>query len=153
MANKFYELTVALDEKKTEKDLKGLVEATLEKVGGKLIEFAFWGKKDLIYPIGKRGTVIYGLSRIEVDPAKVLDLSTRLRMHDDVLRSLLVVAAEVKPGKKMRIKIVEPVSEKPAKKVKETKVKETKVKAVAAKAVKVKEEAKETKVSNKKKTK
>ena len=94
MEKKIYELTVVMGDKKTEKDEKTLVEAALEKVGGRLVEFNFWGKKDLVRPIKKQGTVVMGFFEVELAAAKVAEFGTRLRMNDEVARHLLVVKEE-----------------------------------------------------------
>ncbi len=114
MEKKIYELTVVMGDKKTEKDEKTLVEAALEKVGGRLVEFNFWGKKDLVRPIKKQGTVVMGFFEVELAAAKVAEFGTRLRMNDEVMRHLVVIKDQsTKIGKSTNKKIEKTVNEKP----------------------------------------
>lgn len=100
MEKRIYELTVIMSTKKTEKDIKEVVEAILEKVTGRIVDFNFWGKRDLVYPIKKQPTAIFGFFELELEAAKVKDLTSRLRMNDEVWRHMLVAAPEVKVAKK-----------------------------------------------------
>ncbi len=96
MEKRIYELTVVLGEKKTEKEAKALVEAALEKADGRLVDLNFWGKKDLIRRIGKQSTVVFVFAEVELSRDKVVELGSRLRMNDEVLRHMIVSGAEVK---------------------------------------------------------
>src|SRR3990167_801980 len=91
MDNKVYELTVILPEQVSEKELKELVEAWLKRVGGTVKSFAFWGKKELAYPIKKQGRGIYGYWELEMKGSESSELMKRMRLDEKVLRYLLVV--------------------------------------------------------------
>lgn len=101
MEKSIYELTLITDQKTAEKVVKELIEGILAKVNGRLVDFNFWGKKDLIYPIKKQATVNFSFCEIELEKAKVFDLKNRLGMNDDIWRHLIVTTGEVKKTKKI----------------------------------------------------
>ena len=104
---KIYELTVLLPESAGEKLAKEVVNQALEKVTGRLVDFNFWGKKELAYPIKKQGQAAYAFAQVEVEADKIDSLSKRLRQDERIWRHL-VVATEELPGERK----IKPVSKK-----------------------------------------
>lgn len=94
MQKTIYELTVVVSDKKTEKETKAIVDALLEKVGGRLVDFSFWGKKDLVYSIKKQEAAVFALVELELDRTKVTDLVNRIKLNDEVLRHMLVICQQ-----------------------------------------------------------
>ena len=90
--NKMYELTVLLPLDSTEKSANALIEGLLKKSGGKIASVDFWGKRDMAYPIKKNTQAIYVLFNLEMEPPQVSELEKRLRIDENVIRYLIVVA-------------------------------------------------------------
>ena len=70
------------------------VSEMIGRLGGSVTEVSQWGKKKLTYPIKRFTEGNYVLARVELKPASIKELDSSLRMSDDVLRHLLVRAAE-----------------------------------------------------------
>lgn len=126
MQKKIYELTVVTAEEIGEKKVKEMVGELLEKVGGRLVDFVFQGRKEVIYPIKKHAAANFSFVEVELESLKAVDLGKRIRMNDNILRYLLVSAPVVKAGKvNKKAKKTEVVEEAPAKEKKTTKAKVT----------------------------
>src|SRR5690349_21370251 len=104
MDKRTYELTLLLPEETSEKEVKTIIEELLQKSGGEMKSFDFWGKKDLSYPIRKMNRAIYGYAEVEMLPTQAIELSNRLKLNEKLLRHLLVIKttkeAKAKTGKK-----------------------------------------------------
>ncbi len=74
--------------------IEGLVEAT----GGRVTKRDNWGKKRLAYRIAKQDFAIYVYFELALDPTKVRELENTILITEEVLRHILVVHEESKPG-------------------------------------------------------
>jgi small subunit ribosomal protein S6 len=88
-----YELTVLftgdLGEKDVDKAVKLLTDL-LSKIGAKIKSKRDPLKKTLAYEINRKGEGFYVYLEITVPPEKVLDLESKIKMMDNVIRHLLV---------------------------------------------------------------
>lgn len=87
-----YELAVLLHpdlEIDLEAPLKRLDEA-LSSVDAKVGKRDNWGKRKLAYTIDGQDFAVYLFYVVEVDPSKISELETALRLNDEVLRYLVM---------------------------------------------------------------
>ena len=70
------------------------VSELIGRLGGSVTEVSQWGKKKFTYPIKRFTEGNYVLAKVELKPASIKELDSSLRMSGDVLRHLLVRAAE-----------------------------------------------------------
>lgn len=99
MDTKTYELTLVLPEETSEKEAKAVITELIAKSGGESTSFDFWGKKDLAYPIKKQTRGIYGFSELVLAPSQAIDIASRLRLNEKLLRHLLVIKTTKKEAK------------------------------------------------------
>ena len=64
------------------------------RIGGVVTEVSQWGRKKLTYPIKRFTEGNYVLAKVEIKPSSVKELDANLRMSGDILRHLLVRAAQ-----------------------------------------------------------
>lgn len=120
-------------------DLESSIDKTLDKVrsyiekrDGKIIYEENWGKRKLAYEINKTDVGIYILWYFNAPKNKVANIEKDLRINEEVMRFMLLVAVEKKEAK-------------PKTKKEETKSVETpKAKAPVAEKKKTVKETKET---------
>ena len=91
MSKRVYELTVIFPVETKEKEAEKLIESIVEKAGGSLSEFDYWGEKELAYPIKKNKRAVYAHMEVEIEASKVKDLERRIGLEDDIMRSLLTI--------------------------------------------------------------
>jgi small subunit ribosomal protein S6 len=86
-----FELGVILDPEAAPEDEAAVLER-LEKIitdaGGTVAEKDAWGRRQLAYPIRKRGYGIYHFWKFDVAPEAMAHLNFELRTNDLVMRSL-----------------------------------------------------------------
>ena len=88
-----YELTIVLPEKTTIAKKKSVLEAIekIVKMGkGVVGEVNDWGEKDLAYPIEKQERGLFIHLPLELEPAFVSQLDTKLKMDENIIRHLIV---------------------------------------------------------------
>jgi small subunit ribosomal protein S6 len=73
---------------KTEGDIAPIRELILA-LKGKIVKEDLWGMRRLAYPIKKSESGYYGIFDVELDGGKVKELSTKLKLNDQVLRGLV----------------------------------------------------------------
>ena len=66
------------------------VEKLITATGGKITNKDSWGKKRLAYPVNKHQFGVYVYFEIDMDPQKVRDLESTLRITEEVIRFLIV---------------------------------------------------------------
>lgn len=97
------------------------IERLVSEVGGKVIKRDNWGKKRLAYKIAKQDFAIYVYFEVMLDPAKVRELESTIRITEEVLRHILVVHEEPEqPTKKTEKADKEEKVEKSEKKANDT---------------------------------
>lgn len=89
------------------------VRSYVEKRDGKIIYEENWGKRKLAYPINKTDVGIYVLWYFNAPKNKIASIEKDLRINEEVMRFMLLVAEEKKEAK--------PKKEKPAATKTETK--------------------------------
>jgi small subunit ribosomal protein S6 len=98
---------------------KDVVEGLITKLSGTIVTCDEWGERFLAYDIKKHDRGLYFLYQIELNPAKVLSLDTKLRLEPTVLRHLLLTRQA--PTETVAVKEVEKeVEKKVEKEVKKT---------------------------------
>lgn len=86
-----YELVCVFSPKiKDRKKLIEKVEGWLKEIGAKIEKKKDWGRKDLAYPIGKHSQGDYFYWLLEAKAAKINELSGKVKLETEVIRSLLV---------------------------------------------------------------
>jgi len=75
------------------------VKSTLEKNGAVVLNEDSWGKKKLAYEIGKNSFGIYECLLVEMEPSSVKEVERVMRLSEEVIRSLVVLAEEEVEGK------------------------------------------------------
>ncbi len=91
MSKRVYELTVIFPVDTKEEKAEKLIGSIINKAGGSLSEFDYWGEKGLAYPIKKNKRAVYAHMEVEIDASKVKDLERRIGLEDDIMRSLLTI--------------------------------------------------------------
>ena len=88
-----YELGVILDPEVPPEEEAGALER-LEKIiteaGGSVVAKDCWGRRQLAYPIDKRGYGVYHFWKFEVGGQVLAPLNFEMRTNDVVLRSLVL---------------------------------------------------------------
>lgn len=62
--------------------------------GGEVVDTNHWGRRRLAYPIKRHMEGNYVVTQIKLDPGKVPDLESTLRISEEVIRHLIVKAGE-----------------------------------------------------------
>lgn len=88
-----YELIFIVHPSVSDEELPGEVTKISDlvtKLGGSTSEVTQWGRKKMAYPIKKSNEGNYVLAKIDLNPAKVGELDSNLKMSGSILRHLLV---------------------------------------------------------------
>ena len=88
-----YELVLVTDGKMTaakKKTVLEKIEKLVSSVKGKVGKVNEWGTKELAYKIGKSDSGAYFILPVELDGAGAKDISTKLRLENDLIRYLLI---------------------------------------------------------------
>lgn len=97
-----YELTVVLPGKTTPAKKKSIGKSLddLIKINkGKVLNTSDWGEKELAYEIAKNQTGVFLHYELELNTDVAKNLSDKLRMENEIIRSLLVRVKQKKKGK------------------------------------------------------
>lgn len=92
-----YELMYIVRPTVTEEQLPGVndhVDSMIANLGGEVREKLSWGKRRLAYPIDKHEDGYYMVDKISLDNTRTRDLEAQLRIYDEVIRHILVLATE-----------------------------------------------------------
>lgn len=95
-----YELTVIVKPDVDATNLAALqdkIKGILAADGGGIVRTEMWGMRRLGYPIKKAREGQYVHMLVELEPSTVVRIENRVKLLDDVLRHLLVVAENVRP--------------------------------------------------------
>lgn len=84
-----YLLTVLIKKDLDEKEHEALLD-DVKKNFGRLIKEDLWGVRELAYPINKQSEAFYAHFEFEGDPQSISPLDKFLKLHEDILRYLLV---------------------------------------------------------------
>ncbi len=90
-----YETVFILDPGLDENQVNEEVEKTQALItthGGKILDVQRWGRKRLAYEIGKKRDGVYTLIKHESSGETVKELERRLRLDENVMRVLTVIA-------------------------------------------------------------
>jgi len=91
-------LDPTLEESEAEEKFNQLLELyKAEKV--KILETLDWGKRKLAYPIKKKDNGLYRVVRFNAKPSVIGELERRLKLDEQVLRSLTVLYVSTDTGK------------------------------------------------------
>lgn len=69
----------------------------IEGMGGQVRQMQEWGMRDLAYPIGKNSRGYYVLAEYSAKPAVVQELERTMKIADEILRYISVVAPASRP--------------------------------------------------------
>ena len=92
-----YELMVILNPDIGEDEFPASLERLQQSIagnGGEVVEVDHWGRRRLAYPIKSHLEGNYVLSQVRLDPERIAALENNLRISEEVLRHLIVKAAE-----------------------------------------------------------
>ena len=92
-----YELVVILDPEIGDDAVPNSIqklELGITSRGGEVTDSNHWGRRRLAYPIKRHFEGNYVVSQIKLDPEKVPDLESTLRISEDVIRHLIVKSGE-----------------------------------------------------------
>ena len=92
-AERVYEMVVILDPDLEEDQLPLALERvnrTIQERGGSVQNQDVWGRRRLAYPIQRHREGTYVVSRISLEPRRVIEVDATLRVQEQVLRHLLV---------------------------------------------------------------
>lgn len=89
-----YELVCVLSPELGDKEEKLIkkIESWIKKIGAKIKKKDFWGKKELAYQIKNFSEGGYFFWQLEADPLKIVELSPKIKLEDNIIRYLLVRA-------------------------------------------------------------
>lgn len=110
---KRYELMLIVDGTKKDADLEASVQNVKEMIGqftNTVFHEDVWGKRELMYSIKAKGIGYYIVLGFEIEPEKIHELETALRLEVNILRYLLLTL----PGNETPKKYAEVVKEIPA---------------------------------------
>ena len=62
--------------------------------GGEVVDVNHWGRRRLAYPIKSHFEGNYVISQIKLEPARVAELESSLRISEEVLRHMIIQAGE-----------------------------------------------------------
>lgn len=88
-----YELIFIVHPSVSDEELAGeitKVSDLVAKLGGSTSEVTQWGRKKLAYPIKKSNEGNYVLAKIDLNPTKIGEFDSSLKMSNTVLRHLIV---------------------------------------------------------------
>ena len=91
-------LDPTLEESEAEEKFNQLLEL-YKAEGVKILETLDWGKRKLAYPIKKKDNGFYRVVRFNAKPSVIDELERRLRLDEQVLRSLTVLYVSTDTGK------------------------------------------------------
>lgn len=95
--NRDYELTIllkpTLEAKDADKEVKSLV-SVIEKAGAEVVKKNDPEKKQMAYEIAKFTEAFYVYFELKMDSLKVIELETKLKLQDNIIRYLLVKKGE-----------------------------------------------------------
>ena len=97
----FYEHVFIARQDISSTQVDGLIETftgLIEKDGGKVVNFEYWGLKNLVYRIKKNRKGHYVMLNIESPSAAINELERNERLHEDVLRYLTLRVDELEEG-------------------------------------------------------
>jgi len=114
-----YELTYIINPLSADIDTSLAAEKVrqqIKELGGEVKKEYISEKKKLSFPIKKQSSGFYATVELEMEPEKVDELNTFLRMNNDVLRHLIINQAELRTEKvsKKPARIKSTVGETPA---------------------------------------
>ncbi|MBU2577460.1 30S ribosomal protein S6 [Patescibacteria group bacterium] len=93
--NRNYELVVILDldEKGEEQEkLLSKIKKYITDAEGKIEKEKDWGKKELAYPINKKGAGVFHIFNFSAPSGSVLSFRQRMQLEEKVLRYLLIAS-------------------------------------------------------------
>lgn len=122
------------------------IKTSLAKSGGKILNEESWGKKKLAYEINKNSFGIYEFLLVQMEPSSVSDVERTLRLSEEVIRSMVVLAEDTSIEKKGEKK-------KAVQKIKKEHLKTLETKAEKKSSEKEAKETKKTKAEKEKETK
>lgn len=82
-------LTPDLEDKGVE-DILEKVSRWLTEGGGSIVKVEKWGKRKLAYPIKHLFEGNYVFTQFKLDPSKVKELTSRLKLSSEIIRYLVV---------------------------------------------------------------
>jgi small subunit ribosomal protein S6 len=88
-----YELTVVISPDVAEEGIPDAIEKItrfISQRGGSVTAVDRWGRKKLAYPIKHYAEGDYVVARVELEPSKIGELESNLRLAEEFLRHLLV---------------------------------------------------------------
>ena len=66
------------------------VEETLKAAGATILSTDKWGERKLAYPIEKKETGFYFLTTFEVDGTKLIDVTAKFNINEQLMRYIIV---------------------------------------------------------------
>ena len=88
-----YELTVVVSAKIEDEERAAAVEkckALIERFGGQVTNVDEWGKKKLAYEVQKMKEAFYYFIKFDAEPTVPVEIESRVRIMDNVIRYLCV---------------------------------------------------------------
>ncbi|HUV72074.1 MAG TPA: 30S ribosomal protein S6 [Clostridia bacterium] len=101
--NRNYELVVILDPELKGKEQEELLEKIKKQISaleGKVTKVEEWGKKELAYPLAKKGIGIFYVLEFSAPANFASSFREKLKLEEKVLRFLVLVKEEKKSPKK-----------------------------------------------------
>jgi len=83
-----------------------IIRAEIVKLGGTVAGMTRMGKNAFSRPLKRKESGYYVLIRFTFDPAKLVALNHRFKLHEDILRAQITLAVKAVPKKE----VVEPVA-------------------------------------------
>jgi small subunit ribosomal protein S6 len=91
-----YELVVIISPQIADEEvpdaIERLVRRPIETRGGEIQDLNHWGRRKLAYPINKQLEGNYVITQLSLEPGHTRELEQGLRISEDVMRHLLVLA-------------------------------------------------------------
>ena len=119
---KHYELLYIIPGKYTEEEIENIdkkVTEVVKKYGGEITSADNLGEKKLTFPVGGVQSGSYLVIEFNLEPEKIKELDSELKLTPEVLRHQIVIKkiltqAEIEQEKKRKERLVEKIEEKPA---------------------------------------
>lgn len=96
-----YEITYIARQEITEADVTAITKTItdlLSKDGGKILKTEYWGVRDFAYEIKKAKKGHYAHIVVDAPSDAVKEANRQMKLHEDILRELTVVADEFEEG-------------------------------------------------------
>ena len=67
-----------------------LVQDTITRIGGTVVKVDEWGRRHLAYEVKHQNEGYYVVVEFEADPAQITELDRIIKIHEEIIRHIIV---------------------------------------------------------------